>query len=132
MLAMREGIESTTAAQVFEAGGPSPQIVAALTQNLDRQGRYVEAGDVPGFVDADDEFHALMVEASGNAIAQRFYEMLRDRQQRLRNLLLRVDPANLTSAYADHHTLFECFTSGDQSGFTSALVAHIKRYQGAL
>ncbi|MFC9549997.1 GntR family transcriptional regulator [Rhodococcus sp. NPDC056960] len=132
VLAMRKAIEAASAGQVFAAGGPNQRIADRIAENLDSQQALVAAGDVAGFVDADDDFHALLIEASDNPLARQFYEQLRGRQQRLRNLLLRVDPANLASSFADHQELAACFTSGDEDGFSAALVAHLNRYQGAL
>ncbi|ROZ89101.1 GntR family transcriptional regulator [Gordonia sp. OPL2] len=132
VLAMRKGIETSAAGQVFAAGGPSERVASLLEENLEEQGALVEAGDVAGFVTADDGFHALMVEASGNPIARNFYEQLRTRQQRLRNLLLRIDPANLAASHADHRILADCLRSGDEAGFATMLTSHFNRYQGAL
>lgn len=132
VLTMREGIETASAGQVFASGGPGERIQQLLVENLARQRDLVAAGDVEGFVDGDDKFHALLVEASGNAVAQHFYDLLRDRQQRLRNLYLRIDPANLDAAFADHEVLARCFVNGEREAFNEALSAHMGRYQGAL
>lgn len=132
VLTMREGIETASAGQVFASGGPDERIRQLLVENLARQRDLVAAGDVEGFVDGDDKFHALLVEASGNAVAQHFYDLLRDRQQRLRNLYLRIDPANLDAAFADHEVLARCFVNGEREAFNEALSAHMGRYQGAL
>ncbi|AZG46564.1 GntR family transcriptional regulator [Gordonia insulae] len=132
VLAMRQGIESASAAQVFAAGGPGERFAELLTANLRLQRGHVAARDVPGFVAADDDFHALMVEASGNPVAMHFYDELRSRQQRLRNLLLRVDPATLESSYDDHRELADYFVCGEATRFTDALAAHLRRYQGAI
>ncbi|MFW0782911.1 GntR family transcriptional regulator [Gordonia sp. CPCC 206044] len=132
VLAMRRGIETSAAGQVCAAGGPSERTTALLRENLERQATFVAGSDVDGFVAADDDFHALIVEASGNPIAQNFYEQLRGRQQRLRNLLLRIDPANLASAHSDHHRLAGRLIAGDRPGFDAALVEHFDRYQGAI
>ncbi|KQR99437.1 GntR family transcriptional regulator [Williamsia sp. Leaf354] len=132
VLAMRQGIESASAAQTFAAGGPDAEIAERIEENLRRQEGAVGAGDVSAFVDADDDFHALLIEASRNPLARQFYEQLRGRQQRLRTMYLRIDPGNLAASYADHRTLADCFVRGDRDGFTAALVAHLERYQGAI
>lgn len=132
VLAMRHGIETSAARQVSASGGPDARIAALLADNLARQRELVDAADVAGFVTADDDFHALMVEASRNPIALNFYEQLRTRQQRLRNLLLRIDPANLGASFDDHRELAQYFIDGDSAGFTDALSAHFDRYQGAI
>lgn len=132
VLAMRHGVETAAAGQVFTAGGPAPEFADRLADNLRRQQGLVDDGDVDGFVEADDEFHATMVSASGNPIAADFYDRLRSRQQRLRNLLLRIDVANLAASYADHRVLAERLTAGDRAGFDQMLADHFGRYRGAI
>ncbi|GAA4642426.1 GntR family transcriptional regulator [Gordonia humi] len=132
VLTMRHAIEAAAAAQVFAAGGPDLRIRAELDENLARQRRFAGAEDVDGFVAADDHFHLLVVRASGNAIAEHFYDQLRARQQRLRNLLLRIDPANLGSSLVDHEELAACLRGGDADRYSVQLQSHFDRYQGAL
>lgn len=132
VLAMRRGIETSSAEQAFIKGGPSDKLAEALRENLEHQHTCVSAGDVTAFVAADDDFHALLIDASGNPIARHFYSQLRDRQQRLRNLLLRIDPSTLSASYADHRDLADRFIGGDRDGFLAGLNAHLDRYQGAI
>nr|WP_296766565.1 GntR family transcriptional regulator [Rhodococcus sp. (in: high G+C Gram-positive bacteria)] len=132
VLAMRRAIETASAGQVFAAGGVAARIETLLNENLARQGDLVADDDVEGFVEADDDFHALMIEASGNAVARQFYNHLRSRQQRLRNLYLRIDPANLKGSFREHTTLSQHLLGGDENAFVAVLVAHLDRYQGAL
>lgn len=132
VLVMRHAIEAAAAQQIFERGGPDPAIRASIEENLERQVRAVAAKDVAAFVESDDEFHQLVVRASDNPIAVHFYEHLGARQQRLRNLLLRIDPANLEASSADHRQLFRCLVDGDAERYASLLRVHFDRYQGAL
>ena len=127
VLAMRHAIEAAAAAQLFARGGLDDVQRADLDENLAQQRLYADADDVDGFVDADDDFHLLVVRASGNTIAAHFYAQLRARQQRLRNLLLRVDPANLRSSYRDHIALADCLRAGDAERFSTLLQAHFDR-----
>ncbi|MCF8587234.1 GntR family transcriptional regulator [Gordonia liuliyuniae] len=132
VLAMRHAIEAASAAQLFGKGGPDDAVRAEIDENLARQRDFVAVEDVDGFVDVDDEFHLLVVRASGNPIAEHFYEQLRARQQRLRNLLLRIDPANLRSSLVDHEELAACLRDGDTDRYSALLQAHFDLYQGAL
>ncbi|MDL9948498.1 GntR family transcriptional regulator [Gordonia sp. ABSL11-1] len=132
VLAMRQGVEGAAAAQVCAAGGPSESARVAIRDNLARQGRCVAHSDMVGFVVADDEFHAHMVAASGNPIAVHFYEQLRGRQQRLRNVLLSVNPDKLSAAYDDHTQLAQVLFDGDLSRYCDLLAAHFDRYRGAI
>lgn len=132
VLTMRHAIEAAAAAQLFDKGGLGDRRRAALEENLARQREFVDAENVPEFVAVDDEFHLLVVRASENPIAEHFYEHLRARQQRLRNLLLRIDPANLRSSLTDHEHLAACLRDGDADRYSELLQTHFDLYQGAL
>lgn len=132
VLAMRHAIEAASAAQLFGKGGLDEQTRADLGANLARQRLLVDAEDVDGFIGVDDEFHLLVVRASGNPIAVHFYEQLWARQQRLRNLLLRIDPANLRSSLDHHEQLAACLRDGAAEQYSALLQTHFDLYQGAL
>lgn len=132
VLAMRHAVEAAAAAQVFSRGGLDDMLRAELDDNLRRQREFAASEDVDGFVAVDDEFHLLTVRASRNPIAEHFYEHLRARQQRLRNLLLRIDPQNLRSSLDDHEQLAQCLLGGDAERYSALLQAHFDLYQGAL
>ncbi|MCF8603504.1 GntR family transcriptional regulator [Gordonia sp. HY442] len=132
VLAMRHAIEAAAAAQLFGKGGLGEQTRADLDANLARQRVLADAEDVDGFTVVDDEFHLLVVRASGNPIAVHFYEQLRARQQRLRNLLLRIDPANLRSSLDHHEQLAACLRDGAAERYSALLQTHFDLYQGAL
>lgn len=132
VLVMRHAIEATGARQVFDGGGLDAGTRTALEENLVQQREFARSGDVDRFVEADDDFHLLVVRGSGNTIAVHFYEQLRDRQQRLRHQLLRVDPGKLQAALADHEELFRCLLDGDADRYATILQGHFDRYRGAL
>ncbi|MGO3325051.1 GntR family transcriptional regulator [Gordonia sp. (in: high G+C Gram-positive bacteria)] len=132
VLAMRHAIEAASAAQLFGKGGLDEQTRADLGANLARQRVLVDAEDVDGFIGVDDEFHLIVVRASGNPIAVHFYEQLWARQQRLRNLLLRIDPANLRSSLDHHEQLAACLRDGAAEQYSALLQTHFDLYQGAL
>ncbi|UZF57846.1 GntR family transcriptional regulator [Gordonia polyisoprenivorans] len=132
VLAMRQAIETAAARQVFAAGGPSVEFRELIERNLARQAGLAADADVDGFVEADDEFHLLAVRASNNPIAAHFYELLRGRQQRLRNVLLRIDPATLPASHDDHQRLAACLFAGERDEYERLLEAHLARYQGAI
>ncbi|WP_223691479.1 GntR family transcriptional regulator [Leifsonia poae] len=130
VLDLREAIEAGAARRIQEAGGADADLVAALEAALSTQRAAVGSGDVEGFVEADQAFHAAIVDASGNELAGQFFRTLRDRQQRLRHQLFRVRPDTLADSLADHETLLA--TLQRDSGYDTLLHAHIARHQGAL
>ncbi|GAB3572955.1 GntR family transcriptional regulator [Leifsonia lichenia] len=157
VLDLREAIEASAARRVLDAGGPDDALITALDDALAEQRAAIAADDVERFVEADQWFHAAIVEASGNDLAVHFFGMLRDRQQRIRHQLFRVRPGTLGDSLADHEALFAALrdgsdvrndvendaeNDGDNDGgaaqrrggtaFEERLRAHIARNQGAL
>jgi DNA-binding GntR family transcriptional regulator len=130
VLDLREAIEATAAERVVAAGEADAALVAALEEALAEQRSALDDGDVERFVEADQWFHAAVVDASGNDLAGHFYGLLRDRQQRIRHQLFRVQPATLADSLADHEALLEALRSG--SGYGPLLRTHIARNRGAL
>ncbi|WFR68713.1 FCD domain-containing protein [Curtobacterium flaccumfaciens] len=88
---MREAIESTAATRVVTDGRVA-DVTPSLQAMLAEQAQAVATGDVDRFVEVDAEFHGAVIGASRNAIAVMFARTLRDRQQRLRHQLMRLQP----------------------------------------
>jgi DNA-binding GntR family transcriptional regulator len=87
---MRAVIEGAAAVRIVREGGLAAADLAHLSATLDRQRAAVQADDADAFIAADDEFHSGITEAGNNPIALHFFGQLRDRQQRIRNQLLRL------------------------------------------
>ncbi|ERK72021.1 GntR family transcriptional regulator [Leifsonia aquatica] len=130
VLDLREAIEATAAARVRDGGGADEVLRSALEEALAEQRAAIATGDVERFVEADQWFHAAVVDASGNDLACHFYGLLRDRQQRIRHQLFRVRPETLGDSLADHEALLDALRSGGD--YPELLRTHIARNQGAL
>ncbi|WP_349867475.1 GntR family transcriptional regulator [Leifsonia sp. WHRI 6310E] len=130
VLDLREAIEATAAARVRDGGGADEALRSALEEALAEQRAAIAGGDVERFVEADQWFHAAVVDASGNDLAGHFYGLLRDRQQRIRHQLFRVRPETLGDSLADHEALLDALRSGGD--YPGLLRTHIARNQGAL
>jgi DNA-binding GntR family transcriptional regulator len=84
VLEIRHALEVTAARRMAQAGPAAREAFAALAADLlAEQDRIAAAGDLAGFAAADAVFHRAIVTASGNAIADRFYASLADRQRRM-------------------------------------------------
>jgi len=130
VLDLREAIEATAAARVRDGGGADEALRSALEEALAEQRAAIAERDVERFVEADQWFHAAVVDASGNDLAGHFYGLLRDRQQRIRHQLFRVRPETLGDSLADHEALLDALRSGGD--YPGLLRTHIARNQGAL
>lgn len=131
VLEMREAIESTAAARVVTDGRVA-DVTPILRAVLAEQEQAVAAGDVDRFVEVDAEFHGAVIGASRNAIAVMFARTLRDRQQRLRHQLMRVQPSQLQSSLDDHRALAAALEAGDAARYAEVLSAHVASHRGAL
>ncbi|WIE76808.1 GntR family transcriptional regulator [Curtobacterium sp. MCSS17_007] len=131
VLEMREAIESTAATRVV-ADGRVPELVPGLQALLAEQEAAVTAGDVDRFVESDAAFHGAVIAASRNAIAVLFARTLRDRQQRLRHQLMRLQPEQLQASLDDHRVLAAALAAGDGARYTEVLRAHVASHRGAL
>lgn len=131
VLEMREAIESAAAARVI-ADGAADGLAPALEALLEEQSRAIAAQDVPAFIDADSRFHSAIIEGSGNAVAVMFTSTLRDRQQRLRHQLMRVQPEQLQASLGHHRALARALAEGDAAAYARTLHEHVASHRGAL
>ena len=131
VLEMREAIESTAASRVVTDGRVA-DLVPSLQAMLAEQATAVADGDVDRFIEVDAEFHGAVIGASRNAIAVLFARTLRDRQQRLRHQLMRVQPSQLQSSLDDHRALAAALEDGDAARYAAVLHDHVASHRGAL
>ncbi|MFJ3380381.1 GntR family transcriptional regulator [Curtobacterium sp. NPDC090217] len=131
VLEMREAIESTAATRVVSDGRVA-DLAPSLQAMLAEQEAAVRDGDVDRFIEVDAEFHGAVIGASRNAIAVLFARTLRDRQQRLRHQLMRVQPSQLQASLDDHRALARALEDGDAARYAEVLGAHVASHRGAL
>ncbi|GAA4681259.1 GntR family transcriptional regulator [Frondihabitans cladoniiphilus] len=128
---MREAIESAAARRVVRERGQDA-LLPLLRDLLTRQAAALAADDVDAFVEADDEFHTAVVEASRNPIAAHFSRLLHDRAQRLRHHLMRIQPSHLHTSFADHRELADALEAGDGDAYAAVLGRHVEVLRGLL
>ncbi|WP_261647274.1 GntR family transcriptional regulator [Curtobacterium sp. C2H10] len=131
VLEMREAIESTAAARVVTDGRVA-DVTPFLQAMLAEQEQAVATGDVDRFIEVDAEFHGAVIGTSRNAIAVMFARTLRDRQQRLRHHLMRLQPSQLQASLEDHRALAAALEAGDALRYAEVLRAHVASHRGAL
>ncbi len=106
-----------------------PDDLAALVESLDaeiaRQEAAHDAGDLPGYAEADAEFHRLVADAGRNSLLAGFYRTLRERQQRMTADSVRGRTAAARTVLDEHRTLRDLLAAGDVAAFGPALVAHL-------
>lgn len=107
------------------ASPPSPELVAALEEELTRQRALFAAGDVAGFAVADREYHRLWVTAAGNRILLDLYDRLRDRQQRVTASMIAADEGRPQELVAEHERILAALRGGDADAADRALTQHL-------
>jgi DNA-binding GntR family transcriptional regulator len=109
--------------------GRGPAACAAvferLTSELTRQREAADTADWREFLDADRAFHAITLEASGNAILSGFYSSLRDRQMRMIAESSLHDPHRTTTIMDEHRGIAEALRDGDSERAVRAIRTHL-------
>lgn len=108
-----------------------PGLVDRLTADLQRMRAAMAAHDATAYVEADRDFHAQIVVATGNRILDDLYRSLRDRQLRMGvvNLLDRdsaeLDPKRLRATIAEHQAILDAIAARSVRAAEAAVTAHL-------
>ncbi|HWS34239.1 MAG TPA: FCD domain-containing protein [Actinoplanes sp.] len=132
VLEVREALERTAAARVTALRIDPAVIAAELREPLDRQAAAMAAGDMATFMTAGADFHLNVVALSGNRVAERLFEPLRDHQLRLARLVLTVADLEPAESFAEHLELGDRLREHDFAGYSRVLDRHLARHQGLL
>ncbi|MGW8379427.1 GntR family transcriptional regulator [Streptomyces sp. ODS28] len=128
VLELRETLESAAVRRVLDGGEDAvAAAVESLRALLREQAGPARELDVNAFTRSDREFHRAIVAASGNALAERFYASLGDRQRRMSSYALHPRPERLCELVDEHEALVEHIARRDGAAFTAALRAHLDR-----
>jgi DNA-binding GntR family transcriptional regulator len=129
LLATRELVEIHCAEQVIEQGRGA-DVAVDLDRAMGHMQAAAMAGDVTGYVRADREFHAAIVDSAGNRILSRLYGTLRDRQLRMgtTNLMSssgRPETERLAETMAEHRFIARAIADGDRDSVRPLITAHL-------
>ena len=129
LVATRRLIESHCAAVVV-ASGRGPLVRELLADPIERQRVSAQAGDSPGYVSADRDFHNTIVAAADNQILSRVYASLRDRQLLMGSVNL-LDPSGATDRgrmaefLAEHEQIAHALTDPDPAVVQRLISDHL-------
>lgn len=126
ILDVREALECSAVRRLLSGNDDLSGLLARLEENLNVQRARAEAADAVGFAQADQEFHQEVVTACGNAVAERYYRGLHDRQRRMAAHALLPRPQRLHEVVAEHAELLRHITERDEAAFTAALRKHME------
>lgn len=124
LLEMRVALESAAVRRLCRTTQSLEPLIDELTGLIDEQRAAVD--DADRFASADDAFHRRIVDAAGNAIAQRFYGSLGDRQRRMMADAARADSARCAHLVVDHGQLADAIRRRDPQAFEAGLLTHLE------
>ncbi len=125
VLEIRHALEVTAARRLAQGQPGAREAFAATAAGLlEDQARIAAAGDLASFAAADAEFHRAIVSASGNAIADRFYASLADRQRRMTIGAVGVRTELLPVLADEHRNLAGLVVNSAVSEFELMLARH--------
>jgi len=129
VLEVRRALETAAARRLATDGQRYAGVRTRLRERLAtltaEQESHAAARDTAAFAIADEEFHRAIVTASGNALADRFYATLADRQRRMTIGAVGGRPDHLAVLVEEHRRLAELVTAGEAEAFDEALVRHL-------
>ncbi|MBE9603938.1 GntR family transcriptional regulator [Acetobacteraceae bacterium H6797] len=125
-------LESASAALI--AGKPAEERAAAaeaLSAMNARMGEALARDALEDWAEADEGFHQLLVERSGNGRLARMVATVMDQSHRARMLTLRIRPRPEGSA-AEHGAIVAAIRAGDAEGAREAARRHRERARDGL
>jgi DNA-binding GntR family transcriptional regulator len=125
VLDVRFALETAAVRRLIERGTELTALMARLEALIARQSEFASAQQVEAFAEVDELFHRSIVAASENAIAERFYASLADRQRRMAIGAVGPRPQRLTVLVKEHRGLMNKVRKRDLAGFEAALLSHL-------
>ncbi|MBY0295652.1 MAG: FCD domain-containing protein, partial [Methylobacterium sp.] len=110
------------------AGDPGEAAIRAAAEAAEAA---LARGDLAGWAEGDDRFHALLVESCGNPILAGLARTVMERSHRARLLTLRLRPPP-DSSNRDHREILAAITRRDPPAAKAALEAHRRRGMAVL
>jgi len=111
---------------IERAARTRPALGTTLAEVVEAQEAHIASGDPAAFVDADREFHRLLVEAAGNPILLQLYDSLRDRQARMGLAALARSEERLRTIVDEHRAIASAVAAGRSDDAVQALTEHLE------
>jgi DNA-binding GntR family transcriptional regulator len=110
---------------VRRAATRGPALASLLLEEIAEQERTLASGGA-GFTVVDRAFHHAIVAANDNPILVRYYDALRDRQQRITATLVAREPARLIQFIGEHREIAGAIERRDADQAVSLVDAHLR------
>jgi DNA-binding GntR family transcriptional regulator len=111
------------------AGRLDPAVIERSREIVQRCLTAARASDLAGFLEADREFHLLLLEAHGNSRLVQIVDRLRD-QTRLYGLPGLAASGNLVASAEEHGRILDAIVSGDAAEVRTEIEHHLRHTRG--
>lgn len=128
---VRETLECRAVELAAERVASSPQIRREIEAALERQADLVERRDTPGFMEIDDEFHALLFRLAGHEAAWRTVQAAKVQFDRVRHLSLE-DGDHLRMVFGEHRAIVGAVLAGNGAAAAAAMREHLRTVFAAI
>lgn len=108
-----------------------PALLVELAGIIDDQRRLAGGDDLLAAADADRRLHRAWVAAAGNRVLVRFFDGLRDRQDRVTVAMLRRGGARPAELLAEHEAIVAAVVAHDPERAAELAAAHLDAARGA-
>jgi DNA-binding GntR family transcriptional regulator len=125
VLDVRFALETAAVRRLVERDTDLTELMSQLDALIARQTEFAVAQQVEAFAEVDELFHRSIVAAANNAIADRFYASLADRQRRMAIGAVGPRPEHLSVLVKEHRGLMKKVRRQDLPGFEAALQQHL-------
>ncbi len=125
---IREVMEARSLIETFAAEKNverRSELVPKLKDSLEVQKKRMREGEIDQFVQADREFHYLLVSTAGNKLLARFYEGLRDRQIRMGIRAATYSTQRVEQVLEEHAAVVDATEEGDPEKLRAAIRTHL-------
>lgn len=112
------------------AHGPDADLIAELRTILAEQ-RALASGDLLAVADADRRLHRAWVAAAGNRVLLRFFDGLRDRQDRITVAMLRRGGVRARELLTEHAAIVAAVEAGDAERAAALVTTHLDAARAA-
>lgn len=127
VFAAREMIEKWCAHDVIARGCPP---LEEMRDTLATQRELTS--DPKAFIEADRDFHAALIAASGNAVLVDMYEALHMRHVLIGLTAIRRAGVELSEVILEHEAIVDALASGDVAAVDAAIEAHLESSRNRL
>lgn len=121
---LREALEIATVAKV--ARDLTDDQRKRLNRNMRLQELLIEDEDIPGFYQADEEFHSLLMGFTGYARLADVAKSVSLQVSRARMLLLPT-PGRIAETLAEHQAILSAILAGDELAAQGAMRRHLRQ-----